>query len=792
MGIRKSLFFIVILFFSFLESNAQSYASLFTQKYNAYQTIWPKTKLHLIFNQEKFFPGDTAYFKIYLVNEELIGIKGKQLIDINLLDARGQIKIHFMASLNNGLGQNQLIIPDTLAAGIYLMTAHTNWMKNFDPTFIFKKEITIVRKNTVSSNETAKLVAVAEGGHLVRNVPSKISILTNNPRTSVQIIDTEGRDMGQVTTDAQGMGVITLTPLQNASYFARIIGKYFQTSLPTVESDGVSLQLSVPDKLTEPLKIHLASPQGSTFRNQELLIILSSRGKICHTASFIQGDKEFAELTVFQKNLPEGIIHVSILNQAGDLFASRNFYRQGESAVRAKIQTKDKFQTREKVKVEVSLTDSIGQPIAGEFSISVLNASLFDNEKQNSLADELNILSNVKEKFLIDRSDSNWLTSLNNRLICLTEEVPWKSILSKKSEKPSFSFSSLTQKRGSVYYADTGKPALDLDILFYLQKSKARVQTKVENGKVWLAIPESFGKDELFFIAEKFFYLGGEKHGEEVSNLKIEWEADKSFNLPSAPLSKEGDSLDNYASFAANSRLIDQSYNAYLSSEKTKAENTKQQIDLNDFEDEVAKADITVDVKKYNLFPTMEELVKEVIPSLFHRKTGRKSIVRISLPEVMTAKATGDPLYIIDGIATKNTTFFLSLKPSEIITVKIVNDLKKLLPLGLMGKNGIVIVQTKKGDVRESNPDPSMLIEGFSKPINFAEHTTSNLYKPNFRSTIYWNPSIKTDSNGKATVEFSCSDDVGKLRIRIEGLTKEGRPFTTEENVEVMAGNEKN
>jgi hypothetical protein len=792
MGIRKNLFFIAITFFSFLESNAQSNASLFTQKYNAFQTIWRKTKLHLIFNQEKFFPGDTAYFKVYLVNEELIGIKGKQLIDVNLIDSRGHVKIHFISSLNNGVGQNQLIIPDTLAAGAYLVTAHNSWMKNFDPTFIFKKEIAIARKNALSLNETAKLIAVAEGSHLVRGVPSKISILTNKPRTSVQIIDSEGRDISQVTTDAQGMGAITFVPLQNAAYFGRIIGESFQTALPIVESDGISLQLSVPGKLIDPLKIRLASPQGSTLRNQELLIILSSRGKISHTENFIQGDNEFVELTVSQLNLPEGVIHLSLLNQAGNLLASRDFYRQGGGSVQAKIQTKDKFQTREKVEVEVSLMDSIGKSMEGEFSISVLNASLFDSEKKNSLVDELTILSNVKEKFLIDRSDSNWLTSLDNRLICLTEEVQWKNILSKKTDKPPFSLSGLTQKRGSVSYADSGKPALDLDILFYLQKSKARVQTKVENGKVWLTVPEFFGKDELFFIAEKFFYLGGEKHGEEVSNLKIEWEEDKSFNLPSPPISKEGDSPDKYASFAANSRLIDQSYGFFVSNEKTKADNGKLRIGDNDFEEEVAKADFAVDVQKYNLFPTMEELVKEVIPSLFHRKTGRKSIVRVSLPEVMSAKATGDPLYIIDGTATKNTTFFLSLKPSEIITVKIVNDLKKLLPLGLMGKNGIVIVQTKKGDVRESNPDPSLLIQGFSKPINFAEHNTSNLYRPNFRSTIYWSPSVKTDSNGKALVEFFCSDDIGKLKIRIEGLTNEGRPFTTEANVEVILGTEKN
>ena len=151
--------------------------------------------------------------------------------------------------------------------------------------------------------------------------------------------------------------------------------------------------------------------------------------------------------------------------------------------------------------------------------------------------------------------------------------------------------------------------------------------------------------------------------------------------------------------------------------------------------------------------------------------------------------ATGDPLYIIDGIATKNTDFFLSLKPSDLLTVKIVTDPYKLVRFGLLGKNGIVMVQTKMGDAREPLDDPSKLIEGLNRPVNFKARDYSNVQdhrKPDFRSTIHWNPSIKTDSNGKAMVEFFCSDDVGELKIRIDGLATGGRPFSADYDLEVV------
>jgi hypothetical protein len=114
------------------------------------------------------------------------------------------------------------------------------------------------------------------------------------------------------------------------------------------------------------------------------------------------------------------------------------------------------------------------------------------------------------------------------------------------------------------------------------------------------------------------------------------------------------------------------------------------------------------------LFPTIEELIREIVPSMFIRKSGKRIIVRVSLLSPLIS--TQDPVYIIDGIATKNSEFFLSLDPSEIVTIKLINDSKKLLPLGLLGKNGIVIVKTKSGDRRE--PLDSALLQLSLKQVS--------------------------------------------------------------------------
>ncbi|HEY5822972.1 MAG TPA: hypothetical protein VIT44_01320, partial [Cyclobacteriaceae bacterium] len=523
-------------------------------------------------------------------------------------------------------------------------------------------------------------------------------------------------------------------------------------------------------------------PSSSPLRNQELAMIVSSKGKIYHTVSFSQGNKDFVELQIPYEKLPDGVSKISILNQAGALVASRDFFSSTEGSIQPELQVaKTSFHTREKVTVDISLTDGKGQPIEGEFALSVLNKGLFNAEKQNSFSDELNLLRG--NKFIVDRSAPDWIKSLDNYLILFTEELPWKEII-KNDSKPTYRFTNVVQKRGSVYFADTSLPVPELtQLTFYLQHNQSVYHTFVDKGKVWLTMPDVFGQDEVFYIAES--------KRKQIPNIKIVWEDDP---IPTTVLSpyREIQTSDPYAEFSKKRRLIDHSYGFYSSHNQTETVINKKAN--TDFEDEIMGADVSIKIQDYILFSTMQELIKEVIPPLYHRKFGEREIVRVKLPEPMNSNITGDAVYVIDGIATNNTAFFLSLIPADLLTIKIVRDPVKLARFGLMGKNGIVIVQTKNGDAREP-VDPSRIITGINKSLNFtnSNHSSVNdIHRPDFRSTVYWNPSIKTDSKGKSTVEFFCSDDIGKLQIRIDGITTGGKPFSTEKEIQVVLSEVKN
>ncbi len=51
----------------------------------------------------------------------------------------------------------------------------------------------------------------------------------------------------------------------------------------------------------------------------------------------------------------------------------------------------------------------------------------------------------------------------------------------------------------------------------------------------------------------------------------------------------------------------------------------------------------------------------------------------------------------------------------------------------------------------------------------------SQLHTPDWRTTLYWNPTIKTNAIGQATLSFYAADGTATYRAVVEGLTSQGQ-----------------
>jgi len=128
---------------------------------------------------------------------------------------------------------------------------------------------------------------------LIKGLSGRVIIRAYKGGSSVKITDGAGREIDHATTDSNGLCSLILKPSSNASYFIRVDGDSTKTPLPRVEENGCSLQLT-PARNKDPIKIMVTSPPGSALRKEELILIVSSRGKIYHSSSFIQGSRRAA------------------------------------------------------------------------------------------------------------------------------------------------------------------------------------------------------------------------------------------------------------------------------------------------------------------------------------------------------------------------------------------------------------------------------------------------------------------------------------------------------------------
>ena len=771
----------------------ENFIQVLSQKFEIFNKQHKQVKVHLFFNQNKYSSGDTAFYKAHFLTDALQLVPGKQILNLEVFNQEGKIVQHQSFSVRDGVGANQIILSKDITPGIYLFVAYSDWMKNFSSDFFYHKQITITGQKKISSIPKPALNSIAfhpEGGKLVEGISNKVVVRSSGARQG-HVVDNNGQVITEFMLDDQGLGSFLITPEPNKSYFAKTAGQTQQYKLPDAASDGLALQLTIGINL-EPLKLLITSPSKSVWRDQDLYLVVVAQSKLTYSVPIQLGTTEALQFLLPEKNLPGGVAQLYLLNGKGTVLADRLVFVKTQSEIQIAVSTdKITYHSREKVVVEVAVNDELGNPVQTDLTVSVLNKKLFRENDSISLHDELLLMSDFyksNDPFVIDRSNSSWSTTLDNFMITQKwNRFQWPDVLATTNSKMKYGFRNTLSVDGIALDGETGGPVPDstlINVFLQNQMMGYEVYTQADGQFDLPFLFDFWGDDRLFYLMEQ--------KKKEISNSKLRISRD-TLVMPTGLSFKEEDSNDPYGDFKFKKGLIDGSFSFYA--------NTSQQINANltnpnaEFEEEMFGADVSINVEEYVIFPTMEELIREVIPSLLHRKVSGKSIVRVMLSDASVI-TTGDPLYVIDGVMTKNTTYFLSLKPSEILSVKIVKDINKLQRFGAMGKNGIVLVQTKKPDSKKLTALSNIImVEGLSKPLEFRSpdySVKSNTRIPDFRSTLYWNTSLKTDARGKVLFSFYASDDSGPLEIRIEGITPKGNPFSKESKVEVIFGRPKN
>ena len=131
------------------------------------------------------------------------------------------------------------------------------------------------------------------------------------------------------------------------------------------------------------------------------------------------------------------------------------------------------------------------------------------------------------------------------------------------------------------------------------------------------------------------------------------------------------------------------------------------------------------------------------------------------------------PLVLVDAVPVFDMDTFFTYDPLKVKTIDIVKD--KYFRSGAVFP-GIISLTTFRGrtDGQLIDPNASVLeYEIIQKQRSFyspSYDTPVSRNLPDFRTTLYWNPSVLTDASGNAEVEFYTSDLAGEFVIAVQGI----------------------
>lgn len=659
-----------------------------------------------------------------------------------------------------------------------------------------------------------------EGGNLIGNVVQIVAfkaIGTNGKSKEVygKIYDAaDGTLVTEIRSTHKGMGRFVICAEKGHSYYAEVStddGPTKRFELPMVEPSGVAMR--VIRHADEHVFTTIATPD---INLNDYAAVVHSRGTVM---TIIEDLSRLSRLQ--NSNLFDGIAQISIVHRATRrVVAERLFYvRDNRFAQAAIAPQKSVFEQRDKVVLTLDIKDSEGKPAAGNFAMSVTDANTvaIDAASPNIISymllssDLKGEVEDVGQYF----ADSSTETLRNLDLVMMTNgwrRYALQSIIDHKFPRIMYPIEDSQRIRGSVFglLGRARKPSVvvmdpktkyvesfelneynnfiisGLDafstttyIVQALNKKgkDTTVRIKIESENYPL-IENGYRRDHyksmVSFIPEQFLMRAKEKYfnegGERIIDIEeVEVIARKSSNTPFFATGNTGSMMHGDISrFATVSDA--------LSTFK----------ELN-----VLGGNITTR-KEYMSRNTSTQTITEILAETAagDGESATDLTASISDTEEMDSDSLVPELYVNGNLMDINNIDSYDTKYVERLAFV---DGRAATMLGLSAPSGAILMEVSKEGLYTTAASDAMarvVVRSCQKPEEF--------YKPKYptfddrlstvadlRSTIAWEPLIRTDATGRAIVEFYTADRSGTYNIVLEGITDEGELCRTLSSIEV-------
>ncbi len=774
---------------------------------DTFSYIEPHEKAYLQTDRNAYLAGESIFFKAYILFDEKPTILSK-IVYAELVNKYGQIIEKKMLPLANGISAGNFNINPSTPDGIYFIRCYTLWMLNM-PDFIFEKKVIVYNRiptDTITTYVSPKLECkfYPEGGDLVYGVKSRIAFKAtlfaeNNKNFTATLVDNNNIKIDSFKSIHNDMGYFELTPEQGKSY--KVVLNYAPStennlfSLPTPKNEGIVISTDNSNLNKVFLKVERSENKKAAYNN--LIVAAQMNNKIVYMGK-LNFDEGLDALAISKKNLPAGIMQITVFDESGNPLAERLVFVANHSINKDLIKSKkNSLLKREKNILEIDLkvytnanaSISITNAVAEKFSSSanILSVLLLTNDLKGDI---------YNSKYYFNDKEFKTLSHLD--LVMMTNgwrRFKWSEIIKNQFTTPKYTIERSLNVSGNIFQSN-GKSLLKsskINLIINGEDSTKIISEASTNAK------GEFYVDNINFKKEATVFYQGTNLNNKESLVSVKLNPFYFDLLQKASIKSN---LNYYSEYS----LVPLHYFSKLMNQKKLANNVKsktletvvvksKKISLKDSLDSKYATDIfyesdqTIPVNTNINTGDILQFLSNMIPGIIiTRKNGES--------QVLFSRYQG--LSFFSENTETGVQFFLNEVPVNIAVVEslfaedigLVKVFKGNTAIALGANRGAIALYTVKGkiakDWRTKGFDFVKKL-GYSVVREFNEINYS-IIKPESefkdeRTTLYWNPSIKV-KEGISLIEFYNDDVCKKIKITIEGIDENGKLIYEDKEIE--------
>ena len=801
----------------------------YIQKAMNFNKVVPQEKVYLHFDNMGYFENETLWFKAYVTRTD----NGRatdlsKVLYVELLNPSGDVlktQKYPIDSLGQAHGDMKL---DTLfGSGFYEVRAYTRYMTNWGVNAVFSRVFPIFKApkeegkyddltiremlykhrdpnnrdrtdslylkaidEGIYTSDLMKTVSVQfypEGGNLIQGKRCRVAMLAvdDNGRPYKGegfVTNSKGDTYASVKTDSLGRGMFELIPDSNQLILQmkNLKDKVQKFPLPAIQQEGCVLKL---DAVSEQMLATLQCTDG--LCGHLLGYVLMHNGNIIYCDTVMASP--LIEIELDRQKQEEGVSQLTVFDSKGEIVAERLFFicpKQNDADSIRIVAKTERLKPCGKVELELQ-----ARPNAF-LSFSAMDAETMTNGKQGNMKTWMLLSSEVKGyihniDYYFEADDKEHRASAD--LLMMTQgwrRYDWNLMSGRTTFEKSQPIEDQFYVFGKLNVYRKRNPVSNVGMEVYLYNQQGQslsgTTTTDKEGNYIFAMPFVDGEWGMQIFTKKTMKDGDEKRKTYYVGIDRQFSPTARYITPleaeiQHPLKANAFVRKPFEELTEEDEFIPiTEKNHVIQNVTVKAK--RRYFTNDDFTYKNEKYGSQHATLYYNVDKERDDVkdMGEDVPYMFDWLAKRNPLFAYDDKNWTVApKYDGRPIqWVVDNGGRRMATPVHELWLDEVKSIYIVPN----HPEDTDGSVRIYVYEHITFTTESQKGLRRTYFQGFNIPSTF-QMEDYNVIPPmaDFRRTIYWNPDIRTDKEGKAKVEFFNNSTCQEMYISAEGMTEDGK-----------------